>query len=141
MTSFYTVLGLSIYKLTGLLTKNVVLSVIAIPLFFSMSLGSLYYLLFPATLGLTFLGLVLSILFSKSGKGIEFSVIFILIVLGMIVTHFYDPLILVFVFFLFFILRKRLKLGLQTTRILVTMVIADFMWNFFVATNYATSDR
>jgi len=139
MTAFYTVLGLSIYRLTSYLTKNVMLSVISMPIFFSMSLGSLYYLLFPATLGLTLLGLSISFLFTKSDRSNGSSMVLILLVTSMIVTHFYDPILLIFVFLLILIFRKQLKLTLQPVRIMIVLIAIDAIWNVYIATNYTTS--
>jgi hypothetical protein len=94
--ALYPLVAVSIYLLATRLVENPFLASMSIVLIFAFSLiGSNMTLFFPLTLGLTYFVLAITLIKERFGNNslIAFGVLYS----GMIITHFYDPLDMIFI--------------------------------------------
>jgi hypothetical protein len=136
----YIVLGGAIFQLTKLLTENTFLSSLAIPLFLFCSIEAGNFLLFfPATSGATLLILALFIVVRGPKGGASDKISFIVIFAAMTITHFYDPLDLMFVLAAMYLV----NLGRRESRrfgVFLTFAVMGFTLYFIlVATSFFNS--
>ncbi|MDG6908068.1 MAG: hypothetical protein JRN20_20050, partial [Nitrososphaerota archaeon] len=135
---FFSLIGFSIFVITYRLCHEVTLAMVAVPLYFTASYEAISnILLFPATLGVTLLALTFLLLVKR--KFPRQIILLLVLFAGMIITHFYDPVDIFFVFITVYLFQNILHTKLFDSRIIsasILLLLADLSWQAIAAPIY-----
>ena len=131
-SAIYIIIGLSVYLISLKLISDVRIAALAVPSFFSLSLGTqLIILFFPATMGFALLAVSFFMLFSAPNST-KRSLVIIILMAAMTVTHFFDPLIFLTVLVSIAFFSRLTKRVLQILPVQVSMISFIFFAGYFL---------